>query len=41
MPLVDALPRHGDTPQIVERNVEPGEALLIGAKAGEAVQDTG
>ena len=41
VPLVEASPRHGDTPQIVERNVEPGEALLIGAKAGEAVQDTG
>ena len=41
VPLVEAAPRHGDSPQIVERIVEPGEALLIGSKAGEAVQDTG
>ena len=37
VPLVEAAPRHGDSREIAE----PGEALLIGSKAGEAVQDTG
>ena len=41
VPLVEAAPRHGDAPQIVERIAEPGEALLIGSGEGEAVQDTG
>ena len=41
VPLVEAAPRHGDSPQIVERIAEPGEALLIGSGEGEAVQDTG
>ena len=37
VPLVEAAPRHGDTRDIAE----PGEALLIGEAASEAVQDTG
>ena len=37
VPLVEAAPRHGDTRDIVE----PGEALLIGEAASEAVLDTG
>ena len=41
VPLVEAAPRHGDAPQIVERIAEPGEPLLIGSGEGEPVQDTG
>ena len=37
VPLIEAAPRHGDT----RENSEPGEALLIGEAASEAVQDTG
>ena len=41
VPLVEAAPRHGDVREVIERIAEPGEALLIGSKAGEAIQDTG
>ena len=41
VPQVEASPRHGDAAQILDRIVEPGEALLIGSKGNEAVQDTG
>ena len=37
VPLIEAAPRHGDA----RETGEPGEALLIGEKADEAVQDTG
>ncbi|MDP3676444.1 MAG: DNA recombination protein RmuC [Novosphingobium sp.] len=37
VPLVEAAPRHGDS----RLAGEPGEALLIGGQADEAVQDTG
>ena len=37
LPLVEAAPRHGDSREIAE----PGEALLIGSKTDEAIQDTG
>ena len=37
VPLVEAAPRHGDAREVSE----PGEALLIGESASEAVRDTG
>ena len=42
VPLVEAAPRHGDARDNAEPSIaEPEPALLIGAKAGKAVQDTG
>ena len=37
VPLIEAAPRHGDAREVSE----PGEALLIGESASEAVRDTG
>ena len=37
VPLIEAAPRHGDAREIAE----PGEALLIGESASEAIRDTG
>ena len=42
VPLVEAAPRHGDVREDAEPPVaEPGPALLIGSKTGEAAQDMG